>query len=550
MTAEYKRRGAFASVVLMLGLAPVVHAQTAPPPGTVLKQTAPPQALPEAPGAVLTLPAPKQQEGQSSTPIPVKHIRVEGSTVLPASQIDALTRGFEGRTVSLGTLQQLAQRITDAYQSRGYPLAHAFIPAQTIKNGIVRIQVVEPTYDRIDVKGSRLAPAQARRTLGLSSGEPIAQAPLDRGLLLLNRTPGVRVAGTLVPGAQPATSTLQVKLSDGPLLHTHLHADNYGSEYTGRTRGGVDVSIDNPLGHGSQAALTTLTTAGGLLHAGGFSLTSPDLHNGLRGGVYGSRTLYRLGGSFAALEQSGRVNQIGVDLSYPLVLEPGRLLNVRLDALRNGFVQHSASVDTTSRSHVRLARLSLDGAWADAHGGLTSGGISVSRGVLGMDSPDARIADIAGPNAAGSFWVGHLRVQRDQPLPRQWMARLTLNGQIASHTLDGSEKFYLGGPYGVMSAPVNDAGGEAGALLDVRLMHALPWIRTGQLQSALLLQSGKVWQRRTAASAADSQHLSGAGLGLDYQYKQTVSARLDYVHPVGSGSGNHGEWWVRVDVNL
>ncbi len=187
------------------------------------------------------------------------------------------------------------------------------------------------------------------------------------------------------------------------------------------------------------------------------------------------------------------------------MLEPGRLLNVRLDALRNGFLQRSLSVGTASRSHVRLARLSVDGAWADTHGGLTSGGVSLSRGVLGLDSPDARAADLAGLRARGDFWVGQLRVQRDQPLPRQWQLRLTFNGQMASHALDGSEKFYLGGPYGVMSAPVNDGGGEAGALLDARLMHALPWVHTGACRAPCCCRAARSgsaapWPRRRAAS--------------------------------------------------
>lgn len=543
--------------LLALGLASSIHAQTVPPEaGTILRQSTRPPALPEAPTSVLNLPPPAQQASQSNTPIPVTSIRIEGNTLLPPSELDPLVRGLQGRTVTLGELQQAAQRIADRYHAQGYPLANAYIPAQTLRDGVVRLQVVEPRYDRIALDGhSRLAPAQAKRTLGVEAGQPVAQQALDRGLLLLNRTPGVRVAGTLVPGAQPATSSLQLSLSDGPLLHTQVHADNYGSDYTGRVRGGVDVTLDNPFGHGAQAALTTMTTSGGLLRTGGFSLTSPDLWHGLRAGAYGSRTLYRLGGAFAALEQRGRVNQGGVDLSYPLVLEPGRLLDIRVDALRNGFVQRSTKVGSDSRSHIRLARLSLDGAWADSLGGLTSGGISISRGVLDMDSTDARVADIAGLHAAGTFWVGQLRVQRDQPLPRQWLLRLTFNGQLASHTLDGSEKFYLGGPYGVMSGPVNDAGGEAGGLLDARLMHALPWIHTGRLQGALLLQHGKVWQRRTVSVGPSSQHLDGAGLGLDYQYKQSVNASLAYVHPIGSshaaGNSNHnGEWWARLTIDL
>lgn len=175
--------GLLAPAALTLALTSALHAQAAPPPGTVLRQNATPAALPEAPGSVLTLPAPPEQGGRARTPVPVRHLRLEGDTLLPAGELEALTRPLEGRTVTLGELQQVAQRITALYQRHGYPLAYAFVPAQRITEGEVRISVIEPRYDRIEIQGkSRLRSTQARRTLGLTSGQVITQDALDRGL--------------------------------------------------------------------------------------------------------------------------------------------------------------------------------------------------------------------------------------------------------------------------------------------------------------------------------------------------------------------------------
>lgn len=543
------------SVCSTVFMVSALHAQTVPSAGAVLKQNAPPAVLPAAPGAVIALPAPSRQDADAATPIPVRRIRLQGNTRVSTRDLEPLVKGLEGRTVTLGALRQAARRITALYQSRGYPLASAYIPAQRIQHGVVRIQVVEPTYDRINVQGhSRLDAGQARRILGLSPGQPIAQDKLERGLLLLNRTPGVRVAGTLVPGAQPATSRLQVRLTDTPMLHTRIHLDDYGSTYTGRTRVGVDLSLDNPLGHGAQAAVTTLATTGGLLRAGGFSLTSPDLADGLRAGIYGSRTRYRLGDRFAALGIRGRVSQFGLDLDFPLLLQPGRLLGARLDLLREGFDQHSTVTGSHSRTHIRMARLGLDGAWADRFGS-TSGGLSLGRGALSLDNPDARLADASGLRAGGTFWVARLQLQREQSLPRQWRLRVRLSAQMSTHPLDGSEKFYLGGPYAVMSVPTGTTSGDAGALVDVRLSHALPWVPSGRLRGALLLQSGTVWLRGSATTNPGSTHLSGLGPGLDYQWKHSVSAHLAYVHGLGNartagGVRNTGEWWARLTIDL
>jgi hemolysin activation/secretion protein len=544
--------GLLVPAALTLAISSTLHAQTLPQPGDVLRQNAAPAMLPQAPGQVLTLPEPAEQDGEAQTPVPVSHIVLQGNTLVSSAELEAMARPFEGRTVTLGDLQRLAHGITILYQRRGYPLSYAFVPAQRIQDGAVQISVVEARYDSIDVQGqSRLSDAQAKRTIGVASGEVIEQEPLNRGLLLLQRTPGVRVAGTLVPGAQADTSSLQVTLTDEPVVRTRAHLDNYGSEFTGRTRSSLDLSLDNPFGHGSQFAVNGMATSAGLMHSGGFNFTSPDLGQGVRAGVYGSRTLYRLGDTFAPLEVRGRANQVGVDVDVPLVLQPGRLLSARLDLTRSGYAQASAVTGDDTRSHIRMARFGLNGAWADAHG-VTSGGLSLSRGDLGLDSADAIAADAAGPNARGTFWVGQFQLQRDQPLPGKWNLNLNFSAQLASRAVDGSEQFYLGGPYGVMSAPGNAGGGAAGALFGARLGHPLFDAGNHHLSGSVLVQGGKVWQR---PNISGSQHLAGAGLGMDYRWGDSLHASLAYVRVIGATSllkenDRDGQLWGRVNVDF
>ena len=49
---------------------------------------------------------------------------------------------------------------------------------------------------------------------------------LERGLILLNQTPGVQVAGSLIPGAQPGTSGLEVTLTDTPVARAVLKSSS------------------------------------------------------------------------------------------------------------------------------------------------------------------------------------------------------------------------------------------------------------------------------------------------------------------------------------
>lgn len=549
----------YRALILALTILPLAPALAAAPPstGTILQQSTPAPSTPVAPGSVLTLPAPAHQRSQSNAKFLVRRVNIEGNTLLPVSELSALTKAVEGRTITLGALDALATRITSHYHMAGYVLAYAYIPAQSIRNGTVKIMVIEPRYDRIVIKGgSRLKAAVVRRTLGVSAGQPVAEAPLSRGLLLLERTPGVRVAGSLVPGTLAATSTLEVQLHDQPRGHASIKLDNFGSTYTGRTRATLEASLDDPFGYGSRLAINGLSTEGGLLHAGGFSALSPNLHDGLRLSLYGSRTDYRLGGEFAALQQSGQANQLGAGVRYPLIMSPGRLLQARFDVLHNKFYQTTAS--TQAPSHIDLARLTLSGAYADRWGGLSTMGLSVSRGQLVLESATARTNDANGPQAAGVFWVGQLDLDHRQPLHSKWMLDVNASGQLASRNLDGSQQFYLGGPSGVMSYPVGEAGGAEGALLRIRLTHRVPLARRlGQLQAALLAQAGKVWINRdsyTGASSDNSLFRAGAGIGLNYHWNNRVSASLSYVHRIGAakaitGPDHAGEIWASFTFN-
>ncbi len=51
---------------------------------------------------------------------------------------DAVASG-EGKTLSLGDLGALADRISDVSHQQGFPLATAYVPAQTIDDGVVCI---------------------------------------------------------------------------------------------------------------------------------------------------------------------------------------------------------------------------------------------------------------------------------------------------------------------------------------------------------------------------------------------------------------------------
>jgi len=538
-------------------LASPVLAQTPPSPGAVLQPAQVPQPAPEAPAArVIALPAPAARtKGGTRLLIPVRRFRIKGNHWLPTSRVEALVAPAAGRTLTLGQIDAVVGRITDAYRAAGYPVAYAYLPAQTIRDGVLEIRVVEPRYDRIILAGpSRLDDAQTLATVGVKAGDPVAERPLARGLLLLQQTPGLTVKGVLVPGAQPGTSSLKLERKDQRILSASVSVDNHGNSYTGRGLASATLTARGPFRRGSLFSANALTSQSGGLVAGGVMLVSPDLHNGLRAGAYASASRYHLGGAFAALEQTGRSAQAGVDVAYPLVLQPGRQAELRLDLLKTWLSQDTRATGAVSGQHLAIARLSFGGALRDARGGLTSGRIALSLGRLALSPAADQAADAAGPRAAGSFALLRVNLSRSQRLPHGFTLSAYLSAQLSSRNLDSSQQFFLGGPDGVMSTDVGSGGGDEGLLLRLKLSHPLPAARlSGRLDAALIAQFGAVRVHHSLyARAGALNDVSAGALGIGVNYTRgDVTLQAAIVAPVEShGLSASGHLWLATSIAL
>jgi len=540
--------------LVVAGAAVPALAQTVPTPGAVLQQTAPAPAPVAAPTAPIVLPARKARKTGSTLPIPVRRLVITGNHLIATARLEKLVAPAEGRTLTLDQLDAVVHRITDAYHQEGYPVAYAYLPAQTVRAGVIRIDVVEPRYDRIEVTGrSRFSAAQVRRTLGVRAGQPVAEGPLSRGLLLLQQTPGLRVNGMLLPGAAPGTSSLKIARKDAPLLSGSFTLTNHGNAYTGRALGTLAVTAADPFGQGSALSADVSASQTGDLKAGGLNAVSPDLGNGLRFGAYADWTDYRLGGAFASLDQVGRARQLGADVTYPLILAPGRLLDLRFDLIDTRLTQNTRTTGAETRQHLRIARLALSGALAGANGAVTSGRVALSVGTLGLAPAAARAADAAGPNAAGGFAVLRFRLARDQPLGKGFALHAALSGQLSDRNLDSSQQFYLGGPDGVMSTDVGAGGGDEGVLLRLRLSHALKSSLPGALDLQGLAQWGAVRVNHSPyAGATGPNTLSAGALGLGLGYRiHRWSLEAAAVAPLGGhGVTTGARLWLSASVGF
>lgn len=125
------------------GFSAAVLAQAIPDAGSILRQQPrPPVASQPHPAAPIGIP------GETVTRVLIKTVRVEGATLIPVRELEAVLADLVGRESNLAELQAATRRLVSYYAQKGY-LAQAILASQQIKDGVVVYQVIEASAPQI-----------------------------------------------------------------------------------------------------------------------------------------------------------------------------------------------------------------------------------------------------------------------------------------------------------------------------------------------------------------------------------------------------------------
>ena len=528
---------AAALVIVLLPL--TVHtAETVPGAGSILQQTQP--ALPPAPSSSGTGLAIEQPGGSTlppSAPFLINGIQLSGNSAFASATLHALIAEAEGRSLTLQQLGQVVSRISDYYHSHGYPLARAIIPAQTIQGGLVRVEVIEARYGRVElVNRSRVVDALLQTTLAtLQPGQAVAQAPLDHALLLLSDVPGVAVGATLMPGQTVGTSDLQVDTTPTSAVTGNLALDNYGNRYTGRARLGGTVSLIDPARVGDTLSLSGLASDD--MNYGSLSYEALLDGAGTRlGGAY-SALHYILGDPLAALDGHGSAEVESLWLKHPFVRTPDVNFYGQIQYDHKQLDDAIGASDLHTDRHLNDVTASLAG---DLRDGLLTGGVNTwslgwTSGRLGFDDASAQLADAETANTQGRFSLWNANVSRLQRVSQSNSLYVAISGQWSNANLDPAEKMVAGGPYTVRAYDMGILSGDSGILASAELRHELGVLLRGPLQLVAFADTEHLTINHSVwAGGPNSATLSGAGLGLNWSWPGKWSAKACVAAPVGA----------------
>lgn len=535
---------ALASAAIGVLIANPAHAQQRPDAGIILETTKEPKAMPKPAPEIVMPPAPKPAlKAEPGLKVKVAAFKVSGNTVFSEAALLPLISDQIGKELDFDELNQAANKIAVYYRSKGYFLAQAYLPAQQIKDGAVEITVLEGRVGEVKLNMSekaRLRESKARGILGaIRPGDLINEKSLERGLLLLNDTPGVVVRSTLEPGAKVGTADTVVELGDdGRRVSGSVKLDNWGSRYTGEYRLGADLNVNNPSGYGDLFTVSGLTSNGNGSPMGRLSYVAPLGSWGTKLGVSYSKLDYTLSKDFASLKAHGSAEVASIYMLHPFVRT--RNFNV-VGVLGANKKKLKDLVDTDltyprNERDLRVLNAGISGDFSDGvfGGSLNTFSLTATSGNVDIKIAALKVLDQSpqGYNTSGSYSKINYEYQRQQALPRNVSLFVSLHGQTASKNLVSAEQFSLGGPNAVRAYPVGEATGDEGIVVNAEMRWNVPqsnfmlsgFIDYGHSQSHKTPTAADI----ATAGFQNRRNLVGYGVGLNVGKQNNYLLRTSF----------------------
>jgi hemolysin activation/secretion protein len=496
----------------------------------------------------------------------VKKINVEGGILLSADEINKIAAPYQNKKLSINEMQKVADLITDAYRTKGYPTSRAYIPPQTIgKDGVLLIRIVEGRVGEVSVKGNKYFKSSLyKKKLLLKQNDPFNYSSLQRSLTLINERPDRFAKVILVPGKTPGSTDIIIDAKDYLPIHVGYAHDNFGSRYVGRDRDSVTFEHNNLLGFDDQLYFQFMRSEDSLstLKSGRYIF---PLNDSLNLGVNASYARTKLGREFAPLDSTGKSTIIGAFLNQTLVSTEN--LDFRLNL---GFdykkIRNYLAGSESSRDDDRVVKFGFDLDNIDNYGRtlftaeMDTGIPDIMGGLKAKDPRTTRVG------SGGKFVKGVFNLYRSQNMPFSSNLLFKNSAQFTNNTLTAAEEFQLGGPYSVRGYGPGEVAGDRGLYSAVEWScpyYFIPkklripltketWYDTTRL--VLFYDWGTV-RSNSKEETTKTRTLNSTGVGFRFSLTNRLSAKCELAWPIGGPrssdtSRQHLQPWVEFTVKL
>ena len=521
---------------IWLSMTNVTQAQTSPVPLPPQPDSPQPEVLPPLEEVLPQIETPTQTTPEGIEEVPqtvlVRKFVVEGSTVFTAEELTEVLKPYTLRRLSFPEILAAQQAIDRLYLSNGYLTSGTVLPPQKLNDGIVIIEVIEGTLDKINIAGlNRLNPDYVRDRIAKATGAPLNQDSLLNALQLLQLDPLIaNLSAELTAGTTIGSSILELELQEADPFDLTFAYDNFRSPSVGTDRRQVSLTHRNLVGLGDLLSLGYLNTNGSN-SLNDFNYTLPiNASNGTLGFRLGYTDSEIIEDSFEQFDIESENTNYEFTYRQPILQKPTQDLALSLSFSRNDSfttaegdpLQLSRGAEINGETDISALRFVQEYTTRNTKQVLALR----SQFSLGVNLFDATINSGDRPDSNFLAWRGQAQYLRS--LGSRFNLLLRSDFQASDRPLVPVEQFSLGGAFSVRGYRQDALLGDNGLFgsAEVRTTVAqIPKLNTS-IQLTPFVDFGKVWNSDDLTF--DTNTLVGTGIGLRVQSGDWFAARIDY----------------------
>ncbi|MBE9214201.1 ShlB/FhaC/HecB family hemolysin secretion/activation protein [Plectonema cf. radiosum LEGE 06105] len=510
-----------------------------PPPSELLKPSQPPTT-------------PEESLPEISRTFTVKKFEVIGSTVFSSEKFTELLTEFTNKPITFAQLLAARSKITELYIEEGYITSGAYIPEQTLRDGVVKIQIIEGGLEEIQVTGTRrLNPNYIRSRIALATSIPVNQNRLLESLQLLQINPLIEnLSAELSAGSRLGSNLLTIKVRETDTFNTQIVLDNGRSPSVGSFRRQLQINEANLLGLGDGISVAYNNTDGSNTVDASYSLPL-NPRNGTLTFNYGNTSADVIERPFNTLDIESASQYYELTFRQPLLQTPSQEFALGITASRR---ESDISSSVFEREDIPLSLLSPG---VDQQGGTRITALRFFQEWISRNTQEVIAARSQFSLGTGAF---NATINDDTPDSRffawrgqaQWVRLLAPDSlllvrgdvQLASTTLLAAEQFGLGGINSVRGYRQDFLLRDNGVLGSVELQ--LPILRVsgwdGVLQVTPFFDVGTTWNNSSSRDENDTSTLAAVGLGLRWTQGKNLTAAVEWGIPLVSVDTQTNTW--------
>ncbi len=516
----------------------------------VRMQTAPQGAI-NVPQDMTTTAEVTAPKGADKVKLVLRRVNVNGATKLANDEVEAAYQGMIGKKISLVDVFAIANKITRIYRDHGYLLSRAIVPQQQIKDGVVKIQVVEGFISGYAIQGKDFG---ARREIEAFAKKMMSKGTLnakdlERYLLLMNDLPGMSVRSVLAPSKTVAGGADMILVVQQKKFQGLAAVDNFGNSYLGHERLTLGGQTNSLFGSSDQINGTVLWApdhdelqyySAGLRHNVGnegtkigvnvsYAKTDPSLPNFLGG----------------LLEPEGESVTVSFNALHPFIRS--RDLNVNgglifdITSNKTDYAPGLSAIETDDDQ--RIIRANGQVTYLDSYAGYNAANAVISQGLEVFGSSEKGDSNLSRANGDPGFTKFNLDLSRLQRLYGPFTGLLAMTGQYSADSLLSSEQFGLGGTEFGRGYDSSEITGDHGLAGKVELAY------NGQVQRPYLdnyqvytfYDLGAVWTRSPLIGQDSKESLASAGVGTRLTFNPYVRGDAFIAKPLTHDITSRGD---------